>query len=261
MTWDDGVVATELGIHVHGDPGEIDAGKVLVGLRHVLDLLKNLEDATADGRPGRSSWRFTNLALDSVDTRIAVLEPRPGFSEDDHATLLRLAVDGLARTEESPEIPARWNRAVADSARKAAAALGSVTDRGTTFTMTRDGRTVTTADVTSQCAQNINTAISPRRRSLGSVIGTLEAVTVHDHREAGLWTELGHHRVAVKFLPELLEAVSAALSKRVEATGILWRDYQGVPVKLELRRLSVLPSRADAPALTGLLGAWASGAS
>lgn len=254
-------MAAELGIHIHGTPGEIDAGKVLVGLRHVLDLLKGLEDAAADGRPGRSSWRFTALALNSVDTGIAVLEPRPGFSEDDHAAVLKLAVEGLAQAEGNPEIPSRWNRSVVDAARKAAETLGSVTDRGATFTMTRDGHPVTQADVTVRCAQNINAAISPRRRSFGSIIGTLEAVTVHDRREAGLWTELRHHRVAVKFAPELLESVSVALGKRVEASGTVWRDYLGVPVKLELRKIAVLPSRPHAPALTGLLGVWVSDAS
>lgn len=252
-------VATELGIHVHGEPGEIDAGKVLDGLRHVLDLLKNLEDATIDTRHGRSTWRFTNLALDSIDARVAVLEPRPGVSDEDIASVVQLAVDGLALTEGQPELPSRWNRAVAVSARKAAEALGTVTGRGAQFTMRQDGHTVRRAEVTIQCAQNITTAISPRRRSVGSVIGTLEAVTVHDRREAGLWTEPGQHRVAVKFQPELLEAVGAGLGKRVEASGVLWRDYQGIPVRLDLRRLTVLPTRADSPALTELLGAWTSG--
>lgn len=254
-------MAAELGIYIHGTPGEIDAGKVILGLRHVLDLLKSLEDATVAGRPGRSTWRFTNLALNSVDTGIAVLEPRPGSNEDDHAAVLRLAVDGLALTEDQPDVPARWTRPVAEAARKAAEALGSVTDRGARFTMRRDGRTVAQAEITTQCARNITAAISPRRRSFGSVIGTLEAVTLHDRREAGLWTDLGKHRVAVKFLPELLDSVSAGLGKRVEASGILWRDYLGVPVKLELRKIKVLPTRDETPALAGLLGVWASGTS
>jgi hypothetical protein len=252
-------VATELGIYVHGEPGEIDAGKVLDGLRHVLDLLRSLEDATIDNQHGRSTWRFTNLALDSIDAGVAVLEPRPGVSDEDIADVVQSAVDGLALTESQAELPTRWNRAVAVAARKAAETLGTVTGRGAQFTMRRDGHTVTRAEVTIQCAQNITTAISPRRRSLGSVIGTLEAVTVHDRREAGLWTESGQHRVAVKFRPELLESVGAGLGKRVEATGVLWRDFEGLPVRLDLRRLTVLRSRTESPALTELLGTWTSG--
>ena len=255
--WDDGVVATELGIYVHGDPGEIDAGKVLSGLRHVLDLLKHLEDTNTRGRPGRSTWRFTTLGLSSIDTGIAVLTPRPGASDDDIDAVLQLAVDGLALAEAHPEIHRRWSPAAVESARKVSVVLGSVTDRGVRLTMTRNSSIIAQAQVTVQTERNISSATSERRRSYGSVIGTLDAVNIHGRREATLWTDLHEHRVSIKFSPELLGMVRSAIGKRVEASGTLWRDYQGIPVSLELRRITELPTRSETPPLTQLAGAWA----
>lgn len=250
-------MATELGIYVYGDPGEIDAGKVLSGLRHVLDLLKHLEDASVRGRPGRSTWRFTSLGLDSIDTGIAVLSPRPGSGEDDIDAVFQLAVDGLALTEARPEVPRRWPPAAVEAARKASAVLGSITDRGVRLTMKRNDSVVAQAEVTIQAERNISSATSERRRSYGSVIGTLDAVNIHGRREAALWTDLHEHRVAIRFSPELLDLVRSAIGKRVEASGTVWRDYRGVPVSLELRQITELRARSETPPLTELAGAWA----
>jgi hypothetical protein len=252
-------VTTGLEIYVHGQPSEVDAGKVISGLRHVLELLKNIEDANARGRPGRSTWRFTALNLSSFDAEIAVLEPRPGLSTDDVDSVLQLAVDGLALTESSLKIPQQWNLAAVESARKLADTFGSVTDRGARLAITRDSTTVAEANVTAQAARNITKVTGERRRSFGSVIGKLDAITLHDRREAGLWTDLGQHRVSIRFSPELLDMVHASLGKRVEASGVVWRDYRGVPVSVELRRIAELSTRAESPSLTELAGVWVRG--
>jgi hypothetical protein len=100
--------------------------------------------------------------------------------------------------------------------------------------------------------------VADELRSFGSIIGTLEAVAVHDGHEVGLWTRLRPRRVTVRFGPELHESVSAALGKRVEASGTVWRNHQGVAVRLELRKIAVLPSRSQTPTLTKALDDLAS---
>ncbi len=72
-------------------------------------------------------------------------------------------------------------------------------DRTMVLTLLIDGEARRTVEVTHQTALNATAALQARRISLGSVIGTLDSVSVHRRKRAGLWTARDGRRVEVTF--------------------------------------------------------------
>lgn len=237
-------MAPELAIYVGGDPEGIDASRVLAGLNHLVGLINAL-DGSDSGQT--TSWRFTRLALGSINTQIAPMELRPGSTDESINSTFHKLVDGLNLTEDQPAVPAGWPGHAIDEAARASEFLGGVNEAGTTIEVVGEEFSVT---LTRKTFENLRKVTSLRRESIGSVIGMVETITVHRANTATMWTELGGHSVRVSFSADQLEAVRAAMGKRVEAFGLLSRDYWGNPKRLTLRRIEVLPQSGDVPSIT-----------
>ncbi|KZB86363.1 hypothetical protein [Amycolatopsis regifaucium] len=226
----------ELSVYVRGDPDSIDAGQVLAGLRSLLALLGALQPPRAGGQ--HVAWRFSKLRLNSVETQIAALDMPPGIDADSVDAMFQALVRGIHVTETAIQVPSGWNAAAVDAALKASDALSSATAAGTEIGLVHDdsSRVVLTA----QTAKNLK-ALRVRRSSIGSVIGHLESLTLHQKRECAIWTDRRGERVVVKFGPEQQLSVQQAMGKRVQARGVLQRDYRGRPMVLDLAALEILP--------------------
>ena len=257
-------VGLELGIRLRGTVADLDAQRVLRDLTHLITLLGLLEDAQLhkDRIPtSRSTWSFNALGLGSVDAVIAPLEPRGGanFEVLDHVP--ELFVSGFEGVESAPVVPPAWDSRAMREAELATRSLGVSADRGMVLRLLVDGEVRRTVEVTHRAFTNARTALRTRYTSLGSVIGTLDSVSVHKSKRAGLWTDRGGRRVEVRFDPEHLDDVASLLGQRVEVWGRLSRNADDQVLSVQARRFSGLrrPSegrrlaelRGIAPKLTG----------
>lgn len=247
----------ELGIRLRGSGADLDAQRVLRDLTHLITLLGLLEDAQLrkDRRPtSRSTWSFNALSLGSVDAVIAPLEPRGGASFEVLDHVPELFVAGFEDVESSPRVPVGWDSRALRVAELATRKLGADADRGMVLTLLVDGKARRTAEITHRAATNARTAVRTRYSSLGSVIGTLDSVSVHRSKRAGLWTARGGRRVEVRFGTEHLDGVAALLGQKVEVWGPLSRNADDQVLSVQARRFIGLRQPAQPRRLADLHG-------
>ncbi len=188
-------------------------------------------------------------------TTLAPNMPKRGATSKTLSSVIANAVEGFAQTEEQEGVPVGWDMRSAQTASELARLLGLMTSTGMKVELLRDQQPVRTVMVTRRSAENLSATLRARRESIGSVIGTLDTVSLHGKREAGLWLERTGRRIMVSFDREQIESVRLALGERVEISGRLTRDMTDRLVSVRMRSLEILPgSAAEAPAaaLVGL---------
>jgi hypothetical protein len=88
--------------------------------------------------------------------------------------------------EVEDNLPDHWAPEVARPARTVAGHLGTTVDTGMSLMLVVDGEVMRTVDVTRRASTNLKRALKVRTTSIGSVIGTLRSVSVHQQNRAGL---------------------------------------------------------------------------
>lgn len=247
----------ELGIRLRGSVADLDVQRVLGDLTHLVTLLGLLEDAQLhkDRKPtSRSTWSFNGLGLGSVDAVIAPLEPRGGASFEVLDHVPKLFVAGFEDVESSPRVPDGWDSRAVRAAELATRNLGTNADRGMVLTLLVDGEARRTAEITHRASTNARRAVRTRHSSLGSVTGTLDSVSVHRSKRAGLWTDRGGRRVEIRFDTEHLNEVATLLGQRVEVWGRLSRNADDQVISVQARRFIELPHRDEGRQLSDLRG-------
>jgi hypothetical protein len=88
----------------------------------------------------------------------------------------------------------------------------------------------------------------------GSVIGRIDAINLHERREATLWDDLDGARVTLRFPEAMVEQFRTALRRRVEAFGDVIEDQDGRPKHVRVDQLELLPPDEDLRPLADLVG-------
>lgn len=251
------VVGTELRITLPGPDGSADARRSFAVLEQVLELLGELEDRALNRSSGRAddrtTWGISELRLGSVVTTLTPNMPKRGATTTVLSNVMTDTVRGFAATEDREGLPDGWDTRAARTAAELARMLGLMTSAGMKVELLLDKQVKQTVMVTRRSAENLNATLKVRRESIGSVIGTLDTVTLHGKREAALWDERSLRRIVVYFAPQEIDQVRHALGRRVEISGRLVRDFEDRTLSVRMRNIEILPEAADAPA-TGLIG-------
>ncbi|MFD2417846.1 hypothetical protein [Amycolatopsis pigmentata] len=225
----------ELDVYVHGEIDTMDASRVLAGLHHLVDLVKAL---------GGGPVQFTHLREGSVDTGL-----RPLRSSDDTDAAFRRVLTGLREAERVPSVPNGWGDSAVQDGRGVSDNLGTFTDAGVELILRDGALVVDRVRVTNAARDHLKQATESRRIAIGSVIGRLDSLSLHDRREARLWPDGGGSSVTIRFSQAQVDEVRQEVGRRVEARGKLVRDYRGRPVSVELRVLTRLKTRDESPRL------------
>ncbi len=238
-----GGMSTELRVTLPGPEGSADARRALAVLDRFLTLLTRLEDATLKRPTSRdhTSWSFTEVRLGSLVTTLAPNRLADGATSVTIKELAGTTIMGLATAEDQEGLPSGWTLQAARSGADLAQLLGLVVSDGMVVELLEDGEPRgPRAMVTRQAAENLAAAVRTRRHSIGSVVGRLDAISVHGRREAGLWHERTGDRIAVTFDSSQTDEIRSALGERVEVAGRLTRDAEDRPVSVKMRSLDVL---------------------
>ncbi|MEW2384503.1 hypothetical protein AB0873_20765 [Micromonospora sp. NPDC047707] len=246
-------MSTELRVTLPGPEGSADARRALAVLDRFLTLLGRLEDATLKRPVSRdhTTWSFTDVRLGSLVTTLAPNRLASGATSVTIKEIAGTTVMGLATAQHQEGLPPGWTLQAARAGAELAQLLGLLVSDGMILELLENGKPQgPRVMVTRQAAENLAAAVKTRRHSIGSVIGRLDAISLHDRREAGLWHERTGERIAVTFDPSQMDEIRAALGKRVEIAGRLTRDAEDRPLSVKMRSLEVLQ---DAP-VTDLIG-------
>ncbi len=241
-----------------GPEGSGDARATLRILERFLALLGHLEDNEVRKRAtraeDRSTWGITAIELGSLKTTLEPNRVRRGATVATLDRVASTAVDGFAEAEEREGLPRGWDGRTAEAGADLARMLGLLNTDGMILELIDGNRVIRNVTVTRHAAEHLGVALQERRHSIGSLIGRLDTISVHQRLNAGLWHERTGERVTVTFDPPQTDEITAALGKRVELAGRITRTLDDRLVDIRMRSVEILPDLNDGPQLTGLVG-------
>ena len=178
----------------------------------------------------------------------ATLESRPRAEEfviGHDRSVVRTYRNGLGVIEGEGRSPAYYSER---SLRAAKSTLKLIGREGVTgFHVSGDGPEPLV--LTAQAAVNVDQLVRPARKSLGSVEGRLNMISLAGARpKFEVDDALTKKPVACRFEPAMLEAVKEALGRRVFVSGMVTYNRRGEPLRVALDApIRVLRDRAQLP--------------
>ena len=122
-------------------------------------------------------------------------------------------------------------------------------------TLTSDSLQASSARVTAKIASNAKEALTPRQQTRGSLIGTLEVISVHQGQVVTLYDEINRRATRGTFdRSTQFDLVKSALGKRVVVDGVLSRNSLGEIVSIDMTKIELLPDESDLPSVRDLIG-------
>jgi len=112
------------------------------------------------------------------------------------------------------------------------------------------------ADITPQYRDRLEKIIGPDQYELGSVVGRLEMLSIHQGNRCALYPKIGPKRVVCNFADEWLPTVQGAIGRFVEAFGTLkYKARSKFPHEMDAEEIVVRPKQSDMPRLQDLKAA------
>lgn len=109
-----------------------------------------------------------------------------------------------------------------------------------------------TVEISAKASANIDQLLKIRKRSIGSIEGTLETISVHGKPRIIVYLGRTRKAVTCRFDGEgLLDQATSLLRRRVVVSGIVHSNAKGEPMRVDaehiraLRRNDELPSIAE----------------
>jgi hypothetical protein len=238
---------------------EMEFDGVLRAMRGAYDVLLEVQGQVLGPRAApRVHWILVGLQAGSA---VAELEARPEDSVS--ADLVNQVADayvrGIHQWAHDPSIPPPYfNYDAIARLRDLATGLGRY-GTGPLMVVHADGPTqprgfVPPMEPDEPIPDPISIQPAQAERSRGSIIGRIEAINLHERREATLYDEVDHARVVLVFPEDMFEQVRQALRRRVEASGEIIEDEAGRPTRVRLEELEVLPGDEELRPLADLVG-------
>lgn len=216
-----------------------------------LSLLREVDSQVARKPGGVLEWVVSDLRTGSVHLE-ARPEPRQASVDPEAALRVLEAVgEGLEAIEEAPTRPRYFSDAALTHARRLAGALSEEGVVG--VQVLANGRRIS---ISQRLAGHVDELVKPRLRSIGSVEGQLETVSVHGAAYFNVYDAVTGRAVKCSFPDAMLDKVRAALAKRVLVSGTVWSRQSGEVVTIQAKRLELFPQEADispADAVRGVL--------
>jgi len=247
---------------IEGKPGEVTLDAFVGVLRRSQLILAGLDSAISAQPRGSLEWVIRDLEISSA---VAVVESRPKVPEADerHAVVVGANfVTGLQTIDTGETLPPYFSELDLGRVRQIA---GLVKKTGSEhFKAAEENGSQRSATVSAETAAKVTHLLRPRYKTIGSVTGKLEVISIHGPAQFNVYEDRTKRAVRCRFEKERLEEVVRFMDRRVTVTGIVHRNANGDPLRVErpeIRELedSELPTTRDlvglVPELTGELSA------
>lgn len=230
-----------LRLDIAGNPNRIPYRSFIQVANSSLGILNDLDAAYARRHNATLDWYVNDLSKNG-SLRIEIyshVKPMKRVQyEDFSSSVADSFVEGFNVLETQGKSPALLTER---GMHKASVLTHLIGKDGMQSVVASVPQTHKEAEITHKSAVNIEQLIPAASSSLGSVEGTLEVISIHRGNRFIVYQQGTNKAVSCFYakLP-LLDPVKGALGRRVIASGELFRNAKGEPIKIKLGRESQL---------------------
>lgn len=228
-------------------------GALLGALSNIRRLLQDFDAALSRDPRGMVRWEVAVLEKASppilglngeiVRRRNTPFSPSADFPSVVGRTVLR-STAAISNEGQRPDI-------VSDSAISHYSQLAASSQRIGEIAVYDGQSQVAINDTT---LENIRKLTGPKTKSVGSVLGRLESISVHKNNEIRVWDENSGKPIRCTYPRELEEIVKATLRERVLVSGLVSYNALGQPISVGVRELVRYPAADELPSIEDVTG-------
>ena len=235
---------TNLTLRIEAPPNRVPVAAFASVLTETVSILTDLQHSRSQRVV---TWYLTDLKIGSA---VAVLTPED--ISDESLVVGTEFVNGLKSAEEGRALPEYFS---ATSLAKLTSMVRMLGTPGIEFleaSIERTGAPIVSARATNNVRENIRRLQQPRRRSYGSITGTLDTISTRkDTKKFQILDPVSRRPVSCQFSVDQIDVIKDALTKRVVVSGTVVRNITGQPLRIEDGELQVLDPSTP---LTNLIG-------
>ena len=212
-------------------------------VKGIVAILHDLQSANPSKR--QVTWYVTDLRMGSIEATIT--------AEDLSAESFKVGkefVRGLQTAEDGRSLPEYFSLANVKRLTRLARPLSIPGVEYIEVKMSMNGTSVE-ARATKVIKTNLEKLQIPRRRSLGSITGVLDTISTRAPAKFQVLDPVSRRPVSCEFPESQVESIKDALSRRVTVSGVIVRNINGQPLRIEGGQFEILEV---APLLTNLVG-------
>jgi hypothetical protein len=240
-------------LKVQGIAGEISLESFLLALGESFSILRELDRAVSRQRHGTLKWVVSGLREGSA---VVEAESRVIHGEEDFG--LQVAerfVDGIRTLQDEGVTPPLFSQDCIRSLRKIARSFGTNGVSGLEITAPDLDQAPEPVKLSSETSTKLGSLIGVRRKSIGSVEGNLELISVHPRsRRFNVYHSVTQKAIKCNLSKEIEAQVIDSLGRRVIVSGVVSRNALGEPISVDVHRLRVLKDERDLPSIREMVG-------
>jgi hypothetical protein len=242
-----------LRLKIEGPPDRVSAEALARALTDSLAILGNV-GRLVTGRTTHAkaplTWYVTKLESASATAHLVA---EPAFVNVDAAVIDQVGngyVDGLRNVETAAALPRFMSDTSLDRLRSLARPLGTPSAEYLEAAWGTNG-TTNSIRMTARSRDNLIELRTSRLRSIGSVTGILDAISLRGSSKFQVYDDVFERPVTAEFDRADLERVKDAIGQRVNVSGFIMRNSKGQPVRIEEPHLEIM---GEGPRLSTMIG-------
>jgi len=219
-----------IGIRLTGKT--ITASVFTKSISNFVDLISDVDCTISHQARGSIRWEL--LTLKKSSPAVVEFAPVSKSKTEDRSAAVQLSIlNGLEMLAERPEQPEHYSYSALEKARSIAEQAKKL--RG--VIIYSEGHE---SFIDERVFNNVGYLIESGTVSLGSIRGSLEAITVHDGHEFRIWPPETKQAVTCRFRKSLLPNVVKHLKREVEVFGGVHRNADGAPFLIKVHDFTAM---------------------
>lgn len=230
-----------------GNSDTITLAAFISGLRNFLGILEDVDSAVSQNSSGSMKWELTVLQKNSPPVVGVTPHARRLTPEDVSFVIQSQVLENI----HSLTVNGERSKFMPDAALSKLKNIARTSKRlGPSLAYVQHGREPREEAITETTFKNVSELTDPKYSAYGSVVGKLEAISVHRGNEFRVWDKNTGRPVRCLFSPEREAEVKDRLRDTVVVAGIMQFNSAGLPISLEMEELEKhaekeLPSIAE----------------
>jgi hypothetical protein len=237
-----------IGIELAGQGDHLPPNVFLRALSYFMELVRDVDSSVSNRATGSVRWEISKLSKNSP-AQFAI-DGKSRLRQGDFTTTIQYSVvNGVYVLNERPEQPEFYSYSALQNLRNLTIQAGKLS----VVQIFDDSQHI---EITTKVRNNVEYLIGSGSTSLGSVRGTLDAITVHSGNEFRIWPTKGlkSKPVACRFRKNDLPKVIKHIKGEVEVFGRLRRNPKGIPVFMAVHDFVPLEPPTYSPTIEEMSG-------
>src|SRR5665213_1541925 len=202
-----------------GEQDKISLGTLIASLKNIKGLLSDFDAAIANDPRGLVRWEVVVLEKNSPAVIGVIGEPIQRRGTPSPPVDMPNKVGGaFMRSAAQLSLEAKRTTIVSDHALQRFQRLAHQSQRFGEISVYTDAQAV---PINETMLHHISQLTRPRSKSVGSVLGRLDTISVHHANEIRIWDENTNRPVRCRYPGELEETIKSCLRERVLVSGVV----------------------------------------